>query len=207
MDNNDHPVNSVSLCGSAAEAPSFSHEGRFERFFVLPLEIRRLSGVYDRVNVILRERQLSELDGAFPMLRVTGELRSYNNRRGDGAKLVITVLAKALEPCEEPDENSVSLSGTLCKPPQLRTTPLGREICDLMLAVNRRCGRSDYLPCICWGQRAREAACFGVGTKLSLDGRMQSRRYIKLTDGEPVEKTAFEISVNELYPFDAQMAW
>ena len=204
---NKHPVNYVTLCGSVAEEAVFSHEGRFERFWLFPLEIRRLSGAFDRINVILRERQLSELDGSFPMLRVTGEIRSYNNRRGDGAKLVITVLARTLEPCEEPDENSVGLSGTLCKTPQLRTTPLGREICDLMLAVNRRCGRSDYLPCICWGQWAREAAAFDVGTKLSLEGRLQSRRYIKLIDGEPVEKTAFEISVNALHPVDAQIAW
>ena len=92
------------------------------------------------------------------------------------------------------------LSGTLCKAPNLRTTPMGRDICDLMLAVNRHYGRSDYLPCICWGLKAREAAGWTVGTHLRLQGRIQSRRYIKLTEEGPVEKTAFEVSVTDAAP-------
>ncbi|HBD86122.1 MAG TPA: single-stranded DNA-binding protein, partial [Clostridiales bacterium] len=87
---------------------------------------------------------------------------------------------------------------TLCKPPNLRTTPMGRDICDLMLAVGRRCGRSDYLPCICWGIRAHEAGLWQVGDKVALQGRMQSRRYIKLIDGAAIEKTAFEVSVIDI---------
>ena len=127
-----------------------------------------------------------------------GEVRSFNSRRGTGARLVITVLARELSVCEEEDDNRVFLTGTLCKAPVLRSTPMGREICDLMLAVNRRYGRSDYLPCICWGLSAREAARWEVGARVELEGRLQSRRYIKMTESGPVEKTAFEISALRL---------
>jgi primosomal replication protein N len=129
-------------------------------------------------------------------LLLTGELRSFNNRRAEGAKLVLTVFAREAEAGGEEDENLVALTGTLCKPPNLRVTPMGRDICDLMLAVNRRYGRSDYLPCICWGLKAREAACWDVGTQLRLEGRFQSRGYVKLTETGPVQRVAYEVSVN-----------
>lgn len=187
--------NYIRLCGKIAARPEFSHNGRGERYHVFPLEVRRLSGNTDTVNVLVRESQLKLLNVPEGMkLCVTGHLRTYNNRRGDGAKLVITVLAKELYYCGTEDENTVILCGALCKEPNLRTTPMGRDICDLMLAVGRGYARSDYLPCICWGAKAREAACWGVGTQVKLEGRIQSRRYIKLIDGEPVEKTAFEVS-------------
>lgn len=118
-------------------------------------------------------------------LCITGELRSFNNKSGEGAKLVITVFAKEILPCDENDLNLICLTGTLCKPPNLRVTPMGRDICDLMLAVNRKYGRSDYLPCITWGLKAREASYWDTGTTVSLEGRIQSRRYIKLIGGEP----------------------
>ena len=97
------------------------------------------------------------------------------------------------------DENIISLRGTICKAPTLRVTPMGREICDLMIAVNRRYGRSDYLPCIAWGLKAREASCWDIGSTVSLSGRVQSRRYTKIIEGESVEKTAYEVSVTEIY--------
>ena len=132
-------------------------------------------------------------------LCVTGDVRSFNNRRGPGAKLVITVFARDIAPCDEPyDRNLILLSGTLCKPPNLRTTPMGRDICDLMLAVNRHYGRSDYLPCITWGARACETALWDVGTRVSLEGRLQSRSYIKVLDTGTVERTAFEVSVLDI---------
>ena len=187
------------LRGILADAPRFSHMSRGERFFIFPVETRRLSGTADTINVIARQ---SLLESAEIMeagkIRVRGELRSFNNKRGEGAKLVITVLAKALALEDGEDINTVELSGTLCKEPNLRVTPMGRSICDLMLAVNRRCGRSDYLPCICWGSRAREAADMHTGDHLSLTGRIQSRPYIKLIDGEPVEKVAYEVSTVSL---------
>lgn len=192
--------NHAELCGALAAAPQFSHENRCERFFRFPLETQRLSGTVDRVNVIARERLLREtaVEGA-ARLRVVGDVRSFNNKRGDGAKLVITVFARTIAPCDEArDRNLVRLTGTLCKPPLLRVTPMGRDICDLMLAVNRRYGRSDYLPCIAWGERAHAAAQWPVGTILTLEGRLQSRIYHKALEDGTVERTAFEVSIVEL---------
>lgn len=187
------------LRGTLASAPVFSHESRGERFFTFPIETERLSGATDRVNVVARGALLERLElRDADRLQVTGELRSFNNKRGDGARLVITVFAKDLSLEDGPGLNSVELTGTLCKPPNPRVTPMGRDICDLMLAVGRRYGRSDYLPCICWGVRAREAAALSVGDSVSLSGRIQSRQYIKVIDGVPVEKTAYEVSVVDM---------
>jgi single-strand DNA-binding protein len=191
-------ANYAELCGIMAAAPEFSHSGRGETFYTFPLETRRLSGAVDRINIVARRELVSpELEEA-GKLRVTGELRSFNNRRGEGAKLVITVFAREINFCDDDDSNTVRLVGTLCKQPALRTTPMGRDICDLMVAVNRRYGRSDYLPCITWGLRARDAALWQVGDHVSLEGRIQSRGYIKLVDGQAIERTAFEVSVVEI---------
>ena len=192
--------NTVELCGALAGAPRFSHLSRGERFFIFPVETRRLSGAVDTINVVAREALLAALRiEEAERLCVQGELRSFNNRREEGPKLVITVFARALSLAGGgEDVNAITLRGALCKPPVLRVTPMGRDICDLMLAVNRRCGRSDYLPCICWGARARTAALFDVGDGVELTGRVQSRQYIKLIDGEPVEKTAYEVSASEI---------
>jgi len=176
--------NYAELCGTLAAPPVLSHENRQERFFTFPLETQRLSGTIDRVNVVVRERLLAEMPlEESARLCVIGDVRSFNNRRGPGAKLVITVFARDISLSDEPyDRNLILLSGTLCKPPNLRTTPMGRDICDLMLAVNRHYGRSDYLPCITWGARACETALWDVGTRVSLEGRLQSRSYIKVLD-------------------------
>ena len=192
--------NTVELCGALAAAPRFSHLSRGERFFIFPVETRRLSGAVDTINVVAREALLAALRiEEAERLCVQGELRSFNNRREEGPKLVITVFARALSLAGGgEDVNAITLRGALCKQPVLRVTPMGRDICDLMLAVNRRCGRSDYLPCICWGARARAAALFDVGDGVELTGRVQSRQYIKLIDGEPVEKTAYEVSASEI---------
>ena len=195
--------NRAELRGVLAAAPAFSHTSRGERFYVFPLETRRLSGTADTINVIAREsllRSAEVLEAG--RLYVAGELRSFNNKSGVGAKLVISLFAREIAFDEGEDMNYVSLEGTVCKPPTLRCTPLGREICDIMLAVNRRCGRSDYLPCICWGRRAREYSALGVGSRLALEGRIQSRPYIKIIDGEPVEKVAFEVSASRLSRLD-----
>lgn len=190
--------NYTRLIGVMAARPVYSHTGRGSRFYTFPLEVLRLSGNADTVNVVVREEQLGALEAEDAgKLCVTGELRTFNNRHGEGAKLVITVFARELSFCDEEDSNTVYLRGTLCKAPNLRTTPMGRDICDLMLAVNRRYGRSDYLPCICWGLKAREASAWGVGTAVTVSGRIQSRRYIKMTEEGAVEKTAYEVSVTE----------
>lgn len=196
--------NYVRLCGSLGGRPVFSHSSRGEDFYTFPLEIARLSGNVDRINLLLRREQLSLLEAReTEKLLAAGELRSFNNRRGEGARLVITVFVKELSCTDEEDANLVRLTGTLCKAPNLRSTPMGREICDLMLAVNRHYGRSDYLPCICWGLKAREASGWSVGTRLHLEGRVQSRRYIKLTLEGAVEKTAYEVSATELQTLSA----
>lgn len=194
--------NTARLCGVIAAAPAFSHSGRGECFYTFPLEVARLSGATDKINIIVRDElmesiQLCEAE----KICVVGELRSFNNKSGEGAKLVITVFAKELYLCDDDDLNEVHLIGTLCKKPNLRMTPMGRDICDLMLAVNRRYGRSDYLPCITWGLKAREAAEWGTGTMVTLEGRIQSRNYIKIVGGDPVEKTAFEVSVTDISEF------
>jgi len=191
--------NYIRLCGSLAGKPLYSHSSRSQQFYSFPMEVLRLSGNSDIINIIVRREQLMAVECAEAgKLCVVGQLRTFNNRHGEGARLVISVFAKEICLCDEEDSNQVHLCGTLCKEPNLRTTPMGRDICDLMLAVNRHYGRSDYLPCICWGLRARDAAQWHVGTVLSLEGRIQSRRYIKLTDEGPIEKTAYEVSVNEV---------
>ena len=168
-------------------------------YFLLPLSARRLSGAEDRLNVIAAKEQLSGLslkEGS--PLTVRGEVRTFNNRSGVGSRLVVSVFARELSQEEGEDENRLELSGTLCKPPVLRTTPLGRTICDMILAANRRYGRADYLPCIAWGSLAYRCGAMEVGDRLALEGRLQSRVYTKEADGRTEERTAFEVSVMSL---------
>jgi hypothetical protein len=168
-------------------------------YFLLPLSARRLSGAEDRLNVIAAKEQLSGLslkEGS--PLTVRGEVRTFNNRSGVGSRLVVSVFARELTQEEGEDENVLALSGVLCKPPALRATPLGRTICDMILAINRRYGRADYLPCIAWGSLAYHCGSMKVGDRLALEGRLQSRVYTKEIDGQMQERTAFEVSVMSL---------
>ena len=191
--------NQVRLCGTMAAASRYSHSAGGQDFYSFPLEVERLSGSFDTLNIVLRESRLADVEAEEKArLLILGELRSFNNRRGEGAKLVLTVLAREISLTDEPDDNHISLTGTLCKAPNARVTPLGRDICDLLLAVNRRSGRSDYLPCICWGSRAREAAEWTVGTVLHLEGRFQSRDYLKLRGDGLERRTAYEVSAAEI---------
>ncbi len=189
--------NSVELCGTAAVEPIFSHKSKEREFYTIPLVVCRLSGAADRVNVTV-DSKMAQLCRGGERLRVCGELRSFNNRSGTGSRLVISVFAKEMElGGDGEDVNHVELTGTICKKTTYRRTPMGREICDLMLAVNRRYGRSDYLPCIAWGIGAAEAREWNVGHKVSLTGRLQSRTYIKQEESGSVAKTAFEVSITE----------
>ena len=131
-------------------------------------------------------------------LRIVGQLRSFNNKSGQGNRLVITVFAQSIEPGDGSYFNRILLSGALCKKPVLRRTPLGRSICDVILAVNRHYGRADYLPCIAWGQTAVQIAGMDVGERLALEGRVQSRTYTKLLESGSEERTAFEVSIMQL---------
>lgn len=188
--------NVVELCGSIADKPRFSHIGGSDNYFLFPLDIERLSGFIDTINIIVRQDMLESLEiDDSRHLGVTGELRSFNNKRGDGSRLVISVFAKEIFFTDDGDKNNIQLTGAVCKRPNLRKTPMGRQICDIMLAVNRRYGRSDYLPCIAWGRLAENAAELKVGEILSLEGRIQSRKYIKNENGIMTERTAFEVSI------------
>ena len=195
-------TNKAILCGMPLAEPVFSHISRQERFFSFPLEVARLSGNVDRLNVILQEELLRDFSPSRAgLLRIEGELRSFNNRSGEGSRLVITVFAQELQTPETAVWiNEVELIGSLCKPPNHRITPMGREICDLMVAVNRHYGRSDYLPCIAWGQSARTAALWEVGQRIHILGRIQSRDYVKNLPDGAVTRTAFEVSVTHIQP-------
>ena len=192
--------NRVILCGTPLSSPVFSHASRLEPFYTFPLEVARLSGTVDTINVLLREELLPDLKPSRAgLIRIAGEVRSFNNHSGEGSKLVISVFARELSPPETPVwVNEVELTGTLCKSPNRRTTPMGREICDLMLAVSRRYGRADYLPAIAWGQLAVQVSRLGVGDFLILEGRIQSRAYHKVTDSGAEERVAYEVSVMHL---------
>ena len=189
--------NKIFLRGRLAEEPGLSHVNHGVTYCRLPLSVRRLSGAEDRLNVIAAQEQLLSLQPGDP-LAVRGGVRTFNNRSGTGSRLIVSVFAQELSQEEGEDENCLTLTGALCKPPAIRATPLGRTICDMILAVNRRYGRADYLPCIAWGSLAHRCAAMSVGDTLSLEGRLQSRTYTKEIDGQLQERTAFEVSVMSL---------
>ncbi|MEG0779565.1 MAG: single-stranded DNA-binding protein [Oscillospiraceae bacterium] len=191
--------NQVELWGTAAEAPVFSHENHGEAFYQFPLTVPRLSGQSDCLQILVPAALGAEVTAGLP-LRVQGQLRSFNNKSGQGNRLVITVFAQTLTPGDDAVCNRALLTGVVCKPPIFRRTPLGRNICDLMLAINRRYGRADYLPCIAWGQLALETGTMAVGEPLSLEGRVQSRGYTKVTETGTEERVAYEVSVMQLLP-------
>lgn len=195
----EETCNQVSLRGEASGEPCLSHENHGQRFYRFPFQIRRLSGQSDNLYIIATAEQLqSLLPLAGRRLAIEGQLRSFNNKSGCGSKLVISVFARSLSPTGEEDLNLIRLRGVLCKPPVLRRTPLGRCISDMMLAVNRRYGRADYLPCIAWGQVAMVTGRLCVGDCLGLEGRVQSRVYTKIIDGCPQDRVAYEVSVMHL---------
>lgn len=189
-------LNQGLLRGRAVGAPTVSHVTHGVTYYVFPLEIERLSGATDTLNVVLSQ----DLLPSCPVepgreYECIGEVRSFNNRSGIGGRLIITFFAKSLLPAQGPHANRLELAGVLCKTPGVRRTPLGREICDLLLAVNRRYGRADYLPCIAWGGLARCCGEMAVGDKLCLTGRLQSRTYRKVTDDREEERVAYEVSI------------
>ena len=195
----DETRNDLLLRGTAAAEPAFSHENHGQRFYRFPLSVRRLSGQADVLQVIATGEQLSHL---LPLtgrrLEIQGQLRSFNNKSGQGSRLVISAFTRLLVETAGEDVNIIELKGAICKPPVLRRTPLGRCICDMMLAVNRRYGRADYLPCIAWGQVAMVTGQLPVGSTLALEGRVQSRVYTKVVDSVPQERTAYEVSIMRL---------
>ena len=191
----EHMENQVRLRGSLLALPRFSHENHGKRFFRFTLEVARLSGAVDLLPVVAEERVLNDADlSSGSMLTVTGQIRSHNIRENGVRHLLIFVFATQIL-CEDGEPiNEVIIEGPLCKEPTYRRTPLGREICDVMLAIPRAFRRADYLPCILWGRTACEIAACHVRDRIRIHGRLQSRIYTKLTENGAQERTAYEVS-------------
>lgn len=191
----EHSENNIYLRGELVALPKFSHENHHRRFFRFELAVERLSGTVDRLPVIAEEALLDGLDVfGGEMIELQGHIRSHN-LHSDGARhLLVFVFATSVTVTGGAPCNEVSLCGTLCREPTLRRTPLGREICDVMLAVPRAFHRADYLPCILWGRTAQQAAERRSGERLCIQGRFQSRAYTKMTPEGAQQRTAYEIS-------------
>ena len=191
----EHICNTVTLRGTLHELPRFSHENHGKSFFRFLLEVPRLSGAVDILPVIAEESVLSGIDpSGGGMITVVGQIRSHNSRVDGIRRLLIFVYAGAVIAEDGEPINDVTICGPLCKEPVYRRTPLGREICDVMLAIPRAFHRADYLPCILWGRIAQEVSSCHVRDEVTVCGRLQSRVYTKLTEDGPEERTAYEIS-------------
>ena len=196
--------NQVEIVGIVDSEFVYSHEIYGEAFYLVEILVQRMSQIADRIPLMVSERLIDvQKDYRGVVLKVKGQFRSHNKHEDGHNRLVLSVFVRELEIVRddmgENLPNSIRLDGYICKQPVYRTTPLGREIADMILAVNRAYGKSDYLPCICWGRNARFAGRFEVGTHIHLWGRIQSRTYHKHRGNEDVEqRTAYEISVNKL---------
>ena len=196
--------NQVIMAGEIVSEFVFSHEVFGEGFYMLEISVRRLSNSYDVIPLMISERLIDVTrDYRGETIAVSGQFRSYNRHEEKKNRLVLSVFVRELEFVEEEPEssrtNQIFLEGYICKMPVYRKTPLGREIADLLVAVNRPYGKSEYLPCICWGRNARYASGFEVGAHIQLWGRIQSREYTKKVSEEEIERRiAYEVSVSKL---------
>ncbi len=194
-------TNMAHVCGEVLDNLEFSHKTYGEAFYTMKLGVYRHSGYEDCINVMISERLMNERTICPGMqLEVWGQIRTYNQEQDGHNRLNIVLFARDIyEADEEEYINEISLEGFICKKPAERTTPLGRKLCDLMLAVNRMYNKSDYIPCITWGRNAGYSAAMEVGDCISIQGRLQSRQYKKkMDDGRIIEKTAYEVSVIQL---------
>ena len=196
--------NQVSIVGEIVSDFHFSHEVYGEGFYVVDVSVNRLSNIMDYIPVMISER-LIDVEGDYigQYLAVSGQFRSFNRHEEKKNRLVLSVFAREVEFVDGPEENvksnQIFLDGFICKEPIYRKTPLGREIADLLIAVNRSYGKSDYIPCICWGRNARFASNFDVGGHVQVWGRIQSREYVKKISEEETEKrVAYEVSVSKV---------
>ncbi len=200
--------NQVTVMGEIISDFSFSHEIFGEGFYMVDISVKRLSESYDIIPVMVSERLLDvNADYKGMYICINGQFRSYNRHEEHKNRLVLSVFAREVEFIEEMEEssktNQIYLDGYICKEPIYRKTPLGREIADVLLAVNRPYGKSDYIPCICWGRNARYASQFKVGERCAVWGRIQSREYMKKLDEDHIERrVAFEVSVSKLEILD-----
>lgn len=196
--------NQVTIMGEIVSDFSYSHEIFGEGFYMVDVKVQRLSDSYDIIPLMVSERLIdvtADYQGMY--INVNGQFRSYNRHEERKNRLVLSVFAREIDFLEEVEESSKSnqiyLDGYICKEPIYRKTPLGREIADVLLAVNRPYGKSDYIPCICWGRNARYANSFRVGERCAIWGRIQSREYMKKMDEEQAERRiAFEVSVSKI---------
>ena len=192
--------NMAYLSGRVLSEPVFNHKTYGEAFYLVMLGIMRKSGYEDEIRLIISEKLLG---GRSPkvgeLLEISGQIRTYNREVDGRSKMEVTVFTRRMEYCSDEEfeyENHVAIEGFICKAPVRRTSPLGREICDLMVAVNRMYNKSDYIPTIAWGRNAIYSGQLQVGDKIAVEGRIQSREYRKYNDeGEPITKTAYEVSV------------
>ena len=199
--------NKVFLSGEVLTKPIYSHEVFGEGFYEFKLSVLRLSNQMDILPVTVSERLLNEVCiGVGRRISVSGQFRSYNKLSDNHSKLMLTVFARTIDEYdEELNPNTIELDGYICKKPMYRTTPFKREICDILLAVNRAYNKSDYIPCIAWGRNARFVNTLSVGEHIVLSGRIQSREYSKLlADGRQETRTAYEVSVSRLATDDSE---
>lgn len=200
--------NQVTVMGEVISDFAFSHEIFGEGFYMVDISVKRLSDSYDIIPVMVSERLLDvNADYKGMYICINGQFRSYNRHEEHKNRLVLSVFAREVDFIDEMEEssktNQIYLDGYICKEPIYRKTPLGREIADVLLAVNRPYGKSDYIPCICWGRNARYASQFKVGERCAVWGRIQSREYMKKLDEEHIERrVAFEVSVSKLEILD-----
>jgi len=192
--------NKVCLKGEVASKPEFSHEVFGEGFYEFMLKVARLSENYDIIPVTISEKLLGEDTNVGNTICIKGQFRSYNKLLDGKSKLLLTVFAREIVASHDDENpNIAKICGYVCKEPIYRTTPFGREICDMLLAVNRAYNKSDYLPCIAWGRNARYIGNLPIGQKIDITGRIQSREYQKRLDNGEVEiRTAYEISISKV---------
>lgn len=199
--------NQVSMMGEIVSDFTFSHEVFGEGFYMVEIAVNRLSNFMDYIPLMVSERLIDTKQSYIGQkIYVTGQFRSYNRHEEKKNRLVLSVFVRELSFVGEEEiediqakSNQIYLDGYICKTPIYRKTPLGREIADLLIAVNRSYGKSDYIPCICWGRNARFASGFEVGAHVEIYGRIQSREYIKKINEEETEKRmAYEVSVSKI---------
>lgn len=200
MQNELYENNKVTIAGRIVSEFSFIKELRGKKLYRVYVEVPRLSGQMDTLPVMVTD-DLIDPDIGYPEITVTGQYRSYNLKDSVGkSHLILTIYAKEIRvgtPCDE--RNDIFLDGYICKEPSYRETPLGREITDFLMVVNRPCGKSDYIPCICWGGTARFASGLTIGTRVRISGRVQSREYMKeLSRNKSELRVAYEVSASQL---------
>ncbi len=202
-------TNVVNLKGELEDKLEFSHEIFGEKFYSTKIKIHRLSNSYDVLPMTISERLLQDIDFEKDrMVSVNGQLRSYNKNVDNKNKLVLTVFVreiKSITDVDTKDPNSIFLDGYICKLPIYRKTPLGREITDLLVAINRPYNKSDYIPSIVWGRNAKFAKTLKFGDRIQMWGRVQSRVYDKkLESGSSVKRVAYEVSVSKIKKIDLE---